>query len=323
MTATTETPQAASAGAPPARAADTEAVDPALRETARALHTPVVDWFATHARDLPWRRPEAGAWGVMVSEFMLQQTPVSRVLPVYEEWMKRWPRPADLAAEAPGEAVRAWGRLGYPRRALRLHGAAKAIAERHGGEVPVEHAQLLALPGVGEYTAAAVVSFAYGKRHAVLDTNVRRVFARAVNGKQYPPNATTAAERKLARALLPEDDETASRWAAATMELGALVCTARNPQCGQCPIAARCAWQLAGAPAHQGPARRTQAYAGTDRQVRGRLLAVLRAAKEPAPQADLDRVWHEPVQRARALDGLVADGLVEPLDGKRYRLPLT
>ncbi|CAL9522258.1 MULTISPECIES: A/G-specific adenine glycosylase [Streptomyces] len=323
MTATTETPQAASAGAPPARAADTEAVDPALRETARALHTPVVDWFATHARDLPWRRPEAGAWGVMVSEFMLQQTPVSRVLPVYEEWMKRWPRPADLAAEAPGEAVRAWGRLGYPRRALRLHGAAKAIAERHGGEVPVEHAQLLALPGVGEYTAAAVVSFAYGKRHAVLDTNVRRVFARAVNGKQYPPNATTAAERKLARALLPEDDETASRWAAATMELGALVCTARNPQCGQCPIAARCAWQLAGAPAHQGPARRTQAYAGTDRQVRGRLLAVLRAAKEPVPQADLDRVWHEPVQRARALDGLVADGLVEPLDGKRYRLPLT
>ncbi|MFH9106660.1 A/G-specific adenine glycosylase [Streptomyces albus] len=323
MTATTETPQAASAGAPPARAADTEAVDPALRETARALHTPVVDWFATHARDLPWRRPEAGAWGVMVSEFMLQQTPVSRVLPVYEEWMKRWPRPADLAAEAPGEAVRAWGRLGYPRRALRLHGAAKAIAERHGGEVPVEHAQLLALPGVGEYTAAAVVSFAYGKRHAVLDTNVRRVFARAVNGKQYPPNATTAAERKLARALLPEDDETASRWAAATMELGALVCTARNPQCGQCPIAARCAWQLAGAPAHQGPARRTQAYAGTDRHVRGRLLAVLRAAKEPVPQADLDRVWHEPVQRARALDGLVADGLVEPLDGKRYRLPLT
>ncbi|MBQ0868205.1 A/G-specific adenine glycosylase [Streptomyces smyrnaeus] len=323
MTATTETPQAASAGAPSARAAETEAVDPALRETARALHAPVVDWFATHARDLPWRRPEAGAWGVMVSEFMLQQTPVNRVLPVYEEWMKRWPRPADLAAEAPGEAVRAWGRLGYPRRALRLHGAAKAIAERHGGEVPLEHPQLLALPGVGEYTAAAVVSFAYGKRHAVLDTNVRRVFARAVSGRQYPPNATTAAERKLARALLPEDDETASRWAAATMELGALVCTARSPQCGRCPIAAQCAWQLAGAPEHQGPARRTQAYAGTDRQVRGRLLAVLRAAKEPVPQSDLDRVWHEPVQRARALDGLVADGLVEPLDGKRYRLPLS
>jgi A/G-specific adenine glycosylase len=323
MTATTETSPAASAGAVPGRTADAEAVDPALRETARALHSPVVDWFAAHARDLPWRRPEAGAWGVMVSEFMLQQTPVNRVLPVYEEWMERWPRPADLAAEAPGEAVRAWGRLGYPRRALRLHGAAKAIAERHEGEVPVEHSQLLALPGVGEYTAAAVVSFAYGKRHAVLDTNVRRVFARAVSGQQYPPNATTAAERKLARMLLPEDEATASRWAAATMELGALVCTARSPECTRCPIAAQCAWQLAGAPPHQGPARRTQSYAGTDRQVRGRLLAVLRAAKDPVPQSDLDQVWHEPIQRARALDGLVSDGLVEPLDGNRYRLPLT
>ncbi|MDJ1138037.1 A/G-specific adenine glycosylase [Streptomyces iconiensis] len=324
MTATTDTSPAASASAASDRAADAvDAVDPELRETARSLHSPVVDWFATHARDLPWRRPEAGAWGVMVSEFMLQQTPVNRVLPVYEEWMERWPRPADLAAEAPGEAVRAWGRLGYPRRALRLHGAAKAIAERHGGEVPGEHAQLLALPGVGEYTAAAVVSFAYGKRHAVLDTNVRRVFARAVSGQQYPPNATTAAERKLARALLPEDDTTASRWAAATMELGALVCTARGPECGRCPIAAQCAWQLAGAPEHQGPARRTQSYAGTDRQVRGRLLAVLRTSKDPVPQSALDRVWDEPVQRARALDGLVSDGLVEPLDGDRYRLPLT
>ncbi|MEU9554846.1 A/G-specific adenine glycosylase [Streptomyces fumanus] len=288
-----------------------------------ALHAPVIDWFEEHARDLPWRRPEAGAWGVMVSEFMLQQTPVNRVLPVYEQWLARWPRPADLAKEAPGEAVRAWGRLGYPRRALRLHGAAVAIAERHGGDVPSDHAQLLALPGIGEYTAAAVASFAYGRRHAVLDTNVRRVFARAVTGVQYPPNATTAAERRLARALLPDDEATAARWAAASMELGALVCTARNESCHRCPIAARCAWRLAGKPAHDGPPRRGQTYAGTDRQVRGRLLAVLREAHGPVPQAALDRVWHEPVQRARALDGLVADGLVEPLAGGRYRLPLT
>ena len=171
----------------------------------------------------------------MVSEFMLQQTPVSRVLPVYEQWLARWPRPADLAEDAPGEAVRAWGRLGYPRRALRLHGAAVAITERHGGDVPTDHAQLLALPGIGEYTAAAVASFAYGQRHAVLDTNVRRVFARAVTGVQYPPNATTAAERKLARALLPEDEPTAARWAAASMELGALVCTAKNETCHALP----------------------------------------------------------------------------------------
>ncbi|MEI7030488.1 A/G-specific adenine glycosylase [Streptomyces pratensis] len=290
---------------------------------AASLHSPVIGWFEQHARDLPWRRPEAGAWGVMVSEFMLQQTPVSRVLPVYEQWLARWPRPADLAAEAPGEAVRAWGRLGYPRRALRLHGAAQAITERHGGDVPSEHAQLLALPGIGEYTAAAVASFAYGQRHAVLDTNVRRVFARAASGIQYPPNATTAAERKLARALLPDEDERAARWAAATMELGALVCTARNESCDQCPIVSQCAWRLAGKPAHQGPARKGQTYAGTDRQVRGRLLAVLRDAADPVPQAALDAVWQEPVQRARALDGLVADGLVEPLADGRYRLPMT
>ncbi|MEU7045289.1 A/G-specific adenine glycosylase [Streptomyces varsoviensis] len=304
--ATPRTPAAAPASPPPA-----------------ALHAAVIDWFDKNARDLPWRRPDAGPWAVMVSEFMLQQTPVSRVLPVYEQWLARWPRPADLAAEPPGEAVRAWGRLGYPRRALRLHGAAAAIAERHGGDVPDDHAKLLALPGVGEYTASAVASFAYGQRHPVLDTNVRRVFARAVTGVQYPPNATTAAERKLARALLPEDEATAAGWAAATMELGALVCTARGPACGRCPIAARCAWLAAGSPAHDGPARRGQTYAGTDRQVRGKLLAVLREAVGPVEQAVLDGVWDEPVQRARALDGLVADGLVEPLADGAYRLPLT
>ncbi|MBZ4323172.1 A/G-specific adenine glycosylase [Streptomyces huiliensis] len=288
-----------------------------------ALHLPVIAWFEANARDLPWRRPEAGPWGVMVSEFMLQQTPVSRVLPVYEEWLARWPRPADLAAEPPGEAVRAWGRLGYPRRALRLHAAATAITERHGGAVPDDHAELLALPGVGEYTAAAVASFAYGQRHAVLDTNVRRVLARAVSGVQYPPNATTAAERRLAKELLPGEEAVAARWAAASMELGALVCTARTPVCGRCPIAARCAWRAAGSPEHDGPPRRGQTYAGTDRQVRGKLLAVLREAVAPVPQEALDAVWDEPVQRARALDGLVADGLVEPLEDGTYRLPLT
>ncbi|MBU7598163.1 A/G-specific adenine glycosylase [Streptomyces sp. P38-E01] len=285
------------------------------------LHAPVNEWFTEHARELPWRRPEAGAWGVMVSEFMLQQTPVSRVLPVYEQWLARWPRPADLAAEEPGEAVRAWGRLGYPRRALRLHGAAAAIAERHGGDVPTGHAQLLALPGVGEYTASAVASFAYGQRHPVLDTNVRRVFTRLFRGREFPPNATTAAERKLARAVLPEEEATAARWAAATMELGALVCTARKPDCRACPVATECAWKIAGSPPHEGPPRRTQTYAGTDRQVRGRLLAVLRETSAPVPKERLDEVWHEPVQRARALDGLVADGLVEPLAGGVYRLP--
>ncbi|UCM89525.1 HhH-GPD family protein [Streptomyces marincola] len=299
----------------------TTATTPTSTTPPTALHAPVIDWFDRHARDLPWRRPEAGAWGVMVSEFMLQQTPVSRVLPVYEEWLRRWPRPADLAAEPSGEAVRAWGRLGYPRRALRLHSAAAAIAERHGGEVPTDHHQLLALPGIGEYTAAAVASFAYGQRHAVLDTNVRRVFARAVSGTEYPPNATTAAERKLARLLLPEEPATAARWAAATMELGALLCTARGPECARCPIAELCAWRRAGSPAHEGPPRRGQTYAGTDRQVRGKLLAVLRGASGPVERAVLDRVWHDPEQRGRALNGLVGDGLAERLPDGRYRLP--
>jgi A/G-specific adenine glycosylase len=288
-----------------------------------ALHGAVLDWYGAHARDLPWRREDASAWSVVVSEFMLQQTPVARVLPVHQEWLRRWPTPAALAAEPPGEAVRAWGRLGYPRRALRLHTAATAMVERHGGEVPRDHAALLALPGVGEYTAAAVASFAFGQRHPVLDTNVRRVLARVVNGVEYPPNATTSAERRTARELLPDDEATAARWAVAVMELGALVCTARTPGCGGCPIADRCAWLLAGRPAHDGPPRRGQTYAGTDRQVRGRLLAVLREAEDTVEQAALDTVWHDPVQRARALDGLVADGLVEPVGPGVYRLPLT
>ncbi|MFD5459812.1 A/G-specific adenine glycosylase, partial [Streptomyces olivaceus] len=193
---------------------------------------------------------------------------------------------------------------------------------RPAGPSPPDPAQHLARPAIGEYTAAAVASFAYGQRHAVLDTNVRRVLARAVTGVQYPPNATTAAERKLARALLPDEEASAARWAAASMELGALLGTAKNESCHRCPIAAQCAWRLAGKPAHDGPPRRGQTYAGTDRQVRGRLLAVLREAPGPVPQATLDQVWHEPVQRARALDGLVSDGLVEPLADGLYRLPL-
>ena len=147
------------------------------------LHEPVLEWYDVHQRDLPWRRPEAGPWAVMVSEYMLQQTPVARVLPAYDAWLRRWPTPVALAAEAPGEAVRMWGKLGYPRRALRLHAAATDIVARHGGAVPTDHAELLALPGVGDYTAAAIAVFGHGQRHVVLDTNVRRVLARAVAGE--------------------------------------------------------------------------------------------------------------------------------------------
>jgi A/G-specific adenine glycosylase len=282
------------------------------------LHDEVIAWFGSAARDLPWRRG-VSPWAVMVSEFMLQQTPVARVLPVYEAWMHRWPTAADLASEPTGEAVRAWGRLGYPRRALRLHAAATAIVERHGGEVPSDRDALLALPGVGEYTAAAITSFAFGGRAVVMDTNIRRVFARIVSGVEYPANAVTAAERELATALVPPEDPHV--WAAATMELGALVCTARSPQCSVCPVADLCRWRASGYPSHDGPVRRGQSWEGTDRQCRGRLLAVLRGADQPVEKARLDAVWPDDVQRERCLDTLVADGLVEPLDESRYSLP--
>ena len=285
------------------------------------LHEQVLSWYDEAARDLPWRRPEATPWGVLVSEVMLQQTPVTRVLPQWELWMEQWPSPVDLARAGAGEAVRAWGRLGYPRRALRLHAAATAIVERHDGEVPSDHAELLALPGVGEYTAAAVASFAFGQRHPVLDTNVRRVFARVVSGQQYPSTSVTRAERDLATGLMPEQPSEAATWAVAVMELGALVCTAGAPRCSECPVERLCRWRQAGKPAYDGPPRRVQDWAGTDRQCRGRLLQTLRADPSPVHRSRLDAVWPQTPQRERCLEGLVADGLAVRLAGEMYALP--
>lgn len=283
------------------------------------LHAPILRWYARHQRDLPWRSADASAWGVLVSEVMLQQTPVARVLPVWTAWMERWPTPSALAVEPTGEAIRMWGRLGYPRRALRLHAAAVAIDEEFDGEVPDTYEALLGLPGVGDYTAAAVASFAYGARHVVLDTNVRRVLARTLSGTEYAPPSVTVAERRLAEGVLPVED--APLWAVATMELGALVCTAANPTCSACPVADQCAWLLAGSPAHSGPPRRGQAWAGTDRQCRGRLMAVLRDADGPVHRSALDAVWADEDQRERALSGLVADALIEQTGPDTYALP--
>lgn len=285
------------------------------------MHTPVLRWYARSARDLPWRRAGTSPWAVLVSEVMLQQTPVARVRPVYGEWLERWPTPADLAAEPPGEAVRAWGRLGYPRRALRLHAAAGQVVARHGGAMPATYDELLALPGVGTYTAAAVMAFAYGARHAVLDTNVRRVLARAIGGTEHPAPAQTVAERRAAESLLPDDPATAATWSVAVMELGALVCTARAPRCGQCPVRQVCAWRTAGSPAYTGPPRRRQPFAGTDRQVRGLLMAVLREAPGPVHRSRLETVWPDGAQRDRAMAGLLADGLAEEHGPDAVRLP--
>jgi A/G-specific adenine glycosylase len=285
-----------------------------------ALHDAVLDWYDDHARELPWRGLSATPWSVMVSEFMLQQTPVARVLPVHAAWLERWPTPAALADDSAGEAVRMWGRLGYPRRALRLHAAATAIVERHDGAVPASYDDLLALPGVGDYTASAIASFAFGQRHVVLDTNVRRVLVRAVSGQEFPAPAVTRAERDVATSLLPDDEATAATWAVATMELGALVCTARQPTCAACPVAEVCVWRGAGFPAYDGPPRRGQAWAGTDRQCRGRILALAREA-DSVSHEQVEAAWPDAGQRGRCLAGLVADGLLTQITPGRWALP--
>lgn len=286
-----------------------------------SIVAPLLGWYDRAARELPWRRPDAGPWAVLVSEVMLQQTPVSRVLHAYEAWLARWPSPSELAAAPPGDAVRMWGRLGYPRRALRLHQCATIVRDEHGGGLPSSVELLEQLPGIGAYTARAIAAFAYRQRVPVVDTNVRRVIARAVLGQGEAGPPSTQRDLRAVEPLLPDEPELAARFSVAVMELGALVCTARNPTCAQCPIADRCAWRAAGYPAYAGPKSPAQKFDGTDRQVRGRLMAVLRHATDPVHQHDLDVVWPDATQRARALDSLVCDGLVDPLPDGRYALP--
>ncbi|MGE2714705.1 A/G-specific adenine glycosylase [Mycolicibacterium litorale] len=274
-------------------------------------------WYDREQRDLPWRRPGVTPWQVLVSEFMLQQTPVARVEPIWLSWIARWPTPSATAAASAADVLRAWGKLGYPRRAKRLHECATVIATDHGDEVPTDVDVLLTLPGIGVYTARAVACFAYGQRVPVVDTNVRRVVARAVHGRADSP----ASSRDLAdvEALLPEGPD-APRFSVALMELGATVCTARTPRCGLCPLEA-CTWRSLGYPAATTPARRAQRYAGTDRQVRGRLLDVLRGSESPVTRAELDVAWlTDPAQRDRALDSLLVDGLVEQTTDGRFAL---
>jgi A/G-specific adenine glycosylase len=281
----------------------------------------LVPWFDENARDLPWRRAGTTAWGVLVSEFMLQQTPVKRVEPVWLDWLARWPTPSAMAAAPRGEVLRAWGKLGYPRRALRLHAAASVIAAEHGDVVPDKLDELLALPGVGAYTARAVLAFGYARRAPVVDTNVRRVIARVVHGVGDAGPARTTADLADAQALLPTDEAIAARFSAALMELGAVRCTVRLPECDGCPVRSVCAWHVGGRPDYTGPSRPVQRYAGTDRQVRGRLLDVLRGAPSPVERAALDAAWADAAQRDRCLFSLLEDGLLEQLADGRFALP--
>lgn len=284
------------------------------------LATPLIAWYRENARDLPWRRPGYSAWGVLVSEFMLQQTPVNRVIPHLEAWLARWPTPAALADEAPSEAVRQWANLGYPRRALWLHRAAVEIRDRHGGTVPRDVDALLTLSGIGDYTARAVAVFAYGERHPVVDTNTRRVLARAIDARSQPG---PPARRDLGAMteVLPDLDADAAIVNAAAMELGATVCTARIPRCGLCPLQDRCAWRAAGYPDTGDERRRQARYEGSDRQARGAVMKALRdAAPLPVGIHEVLSDWPDPHQRDRAIDSLIADGLAEGLDGM-LRLP--
>lgn len=284
------------------------------------MQSQVIGWFSSHGRDLPWRQPNFTPWGSLVSEFMLQQTPVARVLPRLEEWLTRWPTPADLAAASPADAVRAWQNLGYPRRALWLHACAVTIVERYDGQIPSDVDALLTLPGVGPYTARAIAVFAFGAHEPVVDTNIRRVIARAVHGlaDQGPPSTL----RDLAdmNALLPDSDSSPA-FNAAMMELGALVCTARAPKCDECPISHLCAWRQAGYPVTDSPRRQVQArYAGSDRQARGAVLKLLREHHAWVTREQLSTVWPDASQLDRAIISLLDDGLMVA-DGDRLSLP--
>lgn len=286
--------------------------------TPECVHLALAPWYAENARDLPWRKPEFDAWGTLVSEVMLQQTQASRVAVEIETWLERWPTPRDLADAPTHEVLRQWGTLGYPRRALRLQQTAIAIVERHEGVVPRDVSELLALPGIGEYTSRAVAVFHFGDRHPVVDTNVRRVVARAVHGRS---EAGLASKRDLAdtELLLSQDAAEAGVVSIALMELGALVCTARTPKCEQCPLADSCAWLAAGKPMSGGPTRARQAkFAGSDRQARGRIMRSLRRADVPVSAAELAVEWPDDEQRERAVASLIADGLaVQDVGGLR------
>lgn len=272
----------------------------------------ILEWFDQNQRDLPWRKTDA--WGVMVSEFMLQQTPVNRVLPKWHEWMDRWPDPASLAAAKKSDVISAWGRLGYPRRALRLYESAKVIAAEHNNLVPRAPEILRLLPGVGDYTAAAIAAFAFGDSTLVLDINIRRFFARVYDGIETPTPSPSQYERKIRAELIPSNG---AKWAAATMEFGALICTARSPLCDQCPVKRSCAWRAAGYPQSE-KKNSTQAWHGTDRKCRGTIVQALRDNSK-ATKSTLYKLWDNNEQVDKALKTLIADGLIETT-GKSFKL---
>jgi A/G-specific adenine glycosylase len=267
------------------------------------LRKQVLVWGASNLRDLPWRRTR-DPWTILVSETMLQQTQVARVVDRLAEFLDQFPDPASCAAASPGDVVTAWAGLGYNRRSLMLHRAAIQIVAAHAGEVPSDLEELLALPGVGPYTARAVRAFAFELPAAVVDTNIGRIYARIQGRKLTGPEVQDIADET-------SPDDQPWLWNQAIMELGALVCTKRSPSCGTCPVRILCAWAGEG----DDPARGSAAvsvpqarFEGSDRQLRGRLVDAMRSA--PVPLSEIAATMRTDTTRAgTVLAGLIRDGL--------------
>ncbi|OZG50618.1 A/G-specific adenine glycosylase [Bombiscardovia coagulans] len=287
-------------------------------------HTLLAHWWESGARDLPWRNRSTTPWAILVCEVMSQQTQMSRVVPYWKKWMELWPDAATLADATPAEVITAWGRLGYPRRALRLKACAQQVRDRFNNQLPQTYEELISLPGIGDYTANAVLSFAYGQRVAVIDTNIRRVLTRVFTGVESHGGATKPQDKVLAEEVLPGQAQEAVVWNQATMELGALVCTAKNPDCSQCPLNGVCAFLKAGCPGlGEGRTRPRQHFRGTDRQVRGVILAALRELPvgSSLPMNEVDNLWPDASQLGSCLASLDDDGLIEIVGGDSIRLP--
>lgn len=287
-----------------------------------ALQEDLIGWWAASGRDLPWRATR-DPWAVLVSELMIQQTQVPRVVERWPLFLEQFPSPAACAEAPVGDVVRAWVGLGYNRRAVNLHRAARAVVERHGGSLPDDLAALLALPGVGPYTARAVLVFAFERDIGLVDTNAGRFVARAGAGR-----ALAAREAQVvADGLVPEGMGWA--WGSAVFDLGALVCRRRVPACSSCPVVGSCAWAQAGWPepdpvtGSAGISGGQPPFDGSDRQGRGRLVDALRAGPVPVDRLPAATGWpDDPARAARAAAGLVRDGLAAwSPDGSALLLP--
>nr|WP_240680317.1 A/G-specific adenine glycosylase [Alloscardovia theropitheci] len=293
-----------------------------VKERASAFYEPLSAWWDENARDFPWRFGKTSSWGVLISEVMSQQTPMSRVLPYWNTWMSVWPEPADLARATPAEVITAWGTLGYPRRALRLRECAQTIVKRHNGKVPSTYEELTALPGIGDYTASAVLSFYFHQRITVIDTNIRRVLSRSVEGTESLGGSATVQEKKIANLALPDDTHASVIWNQATMELGATVCTAKNPLCDDCPLQEKCVFLAAGKPGlGQKRTRPRQSFTGTNRQVRGLILKALRSnISHKLEYSDVQKIWDNHAQLDECIASLDEDGLI--VIGKNHAIAL-